>query len=501
MGCLMARDKYLISVLILLAPPLFAACSGLPKSGSPPPPSGTATVALTMSAKPLTPPPGTSLLSFSMNVNSIALSPASGTAFSFPLNTGSSTFAVDLTRLQSDSAFLGLSKAVPVGSYTSITIGLGNPTLTYCKVAVGTPGCTPGSVTTIHPGVAAPVITTSLTLIANQPTGLALNLDLNKAITVDVTTQVPTVDLTATNVLSVVPLPRPASFATGQLDFVEDITGTVTSASGETVTVATATHGSYTATGSTAGTVFSPACANGTIACVQIGQVASIDTAINADGTLSLLEYDPIDTSTTGHDWIEGVIAATPTSSSQFQLVANEEVLATASSLIRNNLGLGEPVQVTLGAGRIFSVDVKGLTVPVPQAVGFAGATDTSLLLPGQTVAVRVTSFTAGSGALLAQASADLVDLRYSRVPGNVLSLAAPTTLTLQNLPSFFGLTINPLVQLSSGTPPNFAATNYDGVSSASGITAGASQTYTIRALYFGPVAATPFSTAKVRAN
>jgi hypothetical protein len=73
--------------------------------------------------------------------------------------------------------------------------------------------------------------------------------------------------------------------------------------------------------------------------------------------------------------------------------------------------------------------------------------------------------------------------------------------MTLQNLPPLFGLTINPLVQLSTGTPPNFAATNYDGVTSASGITAGTSQTYTIRALYFGAVAATPFSAAKVRAN
>jgi hypothetical protein len=181
-------------------------------------------------------------------------------------------------------------------------------------------------------------------------------------------------------------------------------------------------------------------------------------------------------------------------------LVANEEVVA-ANTLTGNSLTLGEPVQVTLGSGATFSVDVKGLTVPVPQATAFAGASDTSVLLPGQTVSVRVTGFTAGSGTLPAQATVDVVDLRYSRVPGTVLSVAPPTTLTLQNLPPIFGLTINPIVQLSTGSPPNFAATNYDGVSSASGITAGSSQTYTIRALYFGPVAATQFSAAKVRAN
>jgi hypothetical protein len=496
----MKRNSYFI-FLALSAALLIAACSGLPHGGPTPPPSGAATVVLTMSASPLVPPPGTSILSFSVNVNSIALTPASGTAFSFPLNTGSSTFAVDLTRLQSDSAFLGLSTAVPAGSYSGITVGLSNVALTYCTVAVGTPGCTPGSITTVHPSVATPVITTSLTLTASQTTGLGLNLDMNKAITVNATTQVPTVNLTATSVMTPVSLPRPASFATGQLDFVEDITGTLTSVSGQSVVVATATHGSYTATGSTSGTVFSPACTTGTIACAQVGQVVSIDTTINANGTLSLLEYDPIDTSTPARDWIEGVIVAIPTSPSQFELVTNEEVLATTTSLVGNNLSLSEPVQVTLASGVSFNVDVKGLTVPIPQATAFAGAQDTSLLLPGQTVAVRVTSFTAGSNTLPAQATVDKVDLRYSRVPADVLSVAAPTTLTIQNLPPIFGLTINPVVQLSTGTPPNFAATNYDGVSSASSITTGVSQTYSIRALYFGPVAATPFSAAKVRAN
>jgi hypothetical protein len=497
----MSRGKHFISQLALSMPLLCTACSGLPQGGSTPPASGTATVALTMSATPLTPPPGTTILSFSVNVNSIALTPSSGTAFSFPLNTGSSTFAVDLTRLQSDSAFLGLSTGVPAGLYTSITVGLSNPAVTYCTIAVGTPGCTAGSVTTIQPSVATPVITTSFTLTGNQQTGLALNFDMNKAITVDATTQIPSVDLTVANVLTAVSLPRPASFATGQLDFVEDITGTVTSVSGQTVIVATATHGSYTATGSTAGTVFSPACATGSISCAQIGQVASIDTALNADGTLTLLEYDPIDTSATTKDWIEGTIAATPTSLTQFQLVTNEEVLATTNSLVGNSLSLGQPVQVTLGSAATFDVDVKGLTVPVPQATAFAGASDTTLLLPGQTVAVRVTGFTAGSSTIPAQATVDVVDLRFSRVPATVLSVAPPTTMTLQNLPPLFGLTINSVVQLSTGTPPNFAATNYDGVSSASGITAGASQTYTIRALYFGPVASTTFSAAKVRAN
>jgi hypothetical protein len=496
----MKHSKHLI-YLALLSASLFASCSGLPNGGGPTPPAGTAALILTMSSTPLAPPAGTSILSFNVNVTSIALNPTTGTPVSMPLNSGSSTFAVDLTRLQSDSAYLSLNKTVPADTYTGITVGLSNPVLTYCTVTIGTPGCTPGSITTVIPSVATPIISTNLTLTSNQQIGLALNFDMNKALTVNTTTQVPTVDLTATGVLTAVALPRTASFPTGQLDFVEDVTGTVTSVTGQTVVIATASHGSYTATGTTTGTVFSPACTTGDITCVQPGQVASIDTTINPDGTLSLLEYDPIDTATTPHDWIEGVIVATPTSSSQFELVTNELVTASTGTLVGNNLAFGGPVQVTLGPGAAFSVDVKALTVPIPQAVAFAGASDTSLLLPGQTVAVRVTSFLTATGTLPAQATVDMVDLRFSRVPANVLTVSAPATLTLQNLPPLFGITTNPVVQLSTGTPPNFAATNYDGVSSASAITAGTPQTFSIRALYFGPIATTPFSAAKVRAN
>jgi hypothetical protein len=232
---------------------------------------------------------------------------------------------------------------------------------------------------------------------------------------------------------------------------------------------------------------------------VQQGQVASIDTSLGAAGTLTILEYDPLDGPTSTHDYIEGVVAATPTSPTQFELVTNDLVEASSGSLISGAI-LGAPVVVTLGTGATFAVDAKGLLVPT-QATTFAGATDTSVLFAGQEVAVQVTNYTAASGSNPATVTASLVDLRYTRVAGTVLASAPPTTLTLQNLPPFFGLTINPVVQLSNGTPPSSPATNYDGVTSASGVTAGTTGTFSIRALYFGPVATTPFSAAKVRAN
>jgi hypothetical protein len=485
-------------VLILTASALLLnACSGVPNGGIPA--TGTATLSVTMSATPLVPPPGATVLSFTVDVVGISLTPSGGgTAVAVPLTSGSGTYAVDLTRLQSDSVLLATTGTITAGTYTGVSLSLSNPSLTYCTVTTGVPGCNVGSIATITAGAATPSATTTLTLTSNQQTGIELNLDLNQLVTVATTTQIPTLDLTATNALTTVALPKTSSLATGQLDFVEDITGLVTTVSGQNITIQTATKGSLTATANSS-TVFSPNCGSADITCVQLNQVASIDASLGTAGTLTILEYDPLDGPTSIHDYVEGVVTATPSSPTQFELVTNDLEEAPTGSLISSAV-LGAPVLVTLAAGATFDVDVKGLLVPT-QAISFEGATDTSVLFPGQEVAVQVTNYTAASGTTPATVTASLVNLRYTRVAGTVLASAPPTTVTLQNLPPFFGLTINPVVQLSNGTPPSSPATNYDGVTSASGITAGTTQTFSIRALYFGPVATTPFSAAKVRAN
>lgn len=486
----MKPNKFLVCSLLFSILSTLSSCSGVKQIGPPPPP-GTASLAVTLAAKPLTPPPGTSILSFSVDVTSIALTPSSGTAVSVPLVTGSGAFEVDLTRLQSDSVFLGINPAVPSGSYTALTLGVSNPVLTFCTVTSGTPGCTPGSITTITASSATPQATLSLGLTNGQATGLAAVLDFNKAITLGAAQTVSAVDLTASGVLSSTTLPRTSSLASGNLDFLEDITGVVTAVSSGSVTLQTATHGAFTATTSSS-TVFSPTCLPATdITCVKIGQVASIDATVATDGTFGLLLYDPIDVATTPKDWIEGVITALPTSPTQFSLVSNDLVPAS-SGIVGSGLALSAPVDVTLASGAAFSVDVQGLTLP-SQALTFAGAADATGLLPGQTVAVRVTGFTIASGVAPAKATVDRVELRFSRVPGSVATSAPPNTFSMQNLPAFFGLAINPVVQLSSST-------NFDGIANASGIIVGTG-TFTVRALYFGPAASTPFSAAKVRAN
>lgn len=448
-----------------------------------------------MTATPLTPPPKTNLLSFTVDVNTITLTPSSGTAVNILLN--SNAFSVDLTKLQSDSVFLGTSATVPVGSYASMTVSISNPVVTFCTQTTGNTGCAAGSVTTISGAAAAPVITSApfpLTLSSNQQTGLAINLNLNSALTVSTSQAQVVTAVSLANALTVKSLPSTStSLAAGQLDFVEDVTGTVTAvnATTQSVTVKTATRGSLTAIANSS-TVFSPNCATFTFtACVVQGQVASLDMALDANGTFTLLEYDPLATSS--GDWVEGIVTFAPSSSTQFSLVANDVVLASSGSVINSGL-VGAAVNATLVTPNPFLIDSKGLTIP---ANSFSGNTAASVFLPGETLSMHVTAFTAASGTAPAGINVDTIYLRFSRISGTVATTGTQSAFNIAGVPSFLGITTQPLVEITLGTPPGVPSTNFDGVTSATALSN--PQTVSMRALYFGSASAMPFTAAKVR--
>ncbi len=497
------RDlKNFCALSVLVVAFSLESCSGLSKSNGP----GTGQVSnvaliLTLRALPLQAPANTNLLSFRASVVGVSLTPATGGSVNLPLN--SDPYQVDLTRLQSDATLLALSSSIPAGTYTNIVVSLSDPVVTYCTQTQGITGCAAGSVTTLSGPPATPIITTSpfpLLVSRGQNIGLAININIAKALTLNGQTQAITaVTLGAPNVLTATVLPpASSSLPSATLDFVEDVSGIVSSVDETTqsVTIQTATKGSITAIAGTS-TIVSPNCTTfnlgTTFSCAMQGQVASLDTILNKDGSLTLLEYDPL--AITAGDWIEGIIGLPPSSSTQFQLVTNDFVLANENSLIGNKLELGAPVRITLASPKPFVVDSKGLVV---SNTSFTGATDASVLAPGQTLAVHVVSFTPGTDNTLAAASVDFVYLRFTRVTGSVANAAPPNTFAIQSLPSFFGLTLPVTVQLSTVFP----STNFDGVIGASELVSG--QTASIRALYFGPPTGptptpSPFSAAKLR--
>lgn len=456
-----------------------------------------------MSAVPLAPPPGTSILSFSLMITGIALTPATGSDISIPL--AATTYVVDTTKLQSDSGFIGQGLAmVPAGTYNKITLAVSSASVTYCKQTSGTPGCDAGSVTTVNasPLVSTPSSPITLTLAANDQKGLRVEFNMAPGLTLSgqTITALTLVPATGTILTAVALPPAKSSLASGQLDFVEDFTGIVTAVSGSAVTITTSVHGAITATANSS-TSFSPNCLTSGIGtaedltCVKSGQLASIDAALNTDGTFVLLEYDPLEA--TASDWIEGTITSVPTLLTQFEIVPTDIFLKGTGSLIGANLVASAAVTVNLDAGVKFLVDDKGQNVPQADSTSFTSSNDTSFLKPGQTVAVRVTSFTPSAGPTFAVATTNLVELRFTRVTGSVALVSAPNSFSINNLPPYFGTTLSQIVQLNQTVFPSGAATNYDGATVPSDLAV--NDTVSIRAIYFPTSTTQPFSAAKVR--
>jgi hypothetical protein len=488
----MNRNKVLLLV-VLLASFSLAACSGAsgPHVCTVNCTTGDATVSITLSAVPFAPPAGTSILSFALTLNGIKLTPATGgTDVNIPLNTA--TYVVDLTRLQSDSAFAGQVLAnVPAGTYNQITVGIAGAIVTYCTNAGVSAGCDPNSIKQVsQPFTTASPATFSAIFSSGQQTGVQIRFDIGKALTFNAVTQVVTaVNLDATNVMTTSTLPPTlSSLQVGQLDFVEDFTGVVTAASATSVTVQTSTRGAITAK-VTPTTIASANCVVLNQPCTaQLGQMASIDTVLNNDGTFSLLEYDPLDVASS--DFVEGIVTATPLLSTQFDIVANDILVKSAGSVVGTSLGVGAPVHVTLSGGvHAFVVDGKGLPLVNTSFTGSVSATD---ILPGQTVGLRVTLFTAATATAPAQVTADAVILRYTRLAGAIAS-ANNQTFGMQSFAPFFNVAGTLQVQLGTGSP----STYFDGVTSGGNLIIG--HTAAMRSLYFGPTVSPAFTAAKVR--
>ena len=444
---------------------------------------GNATVTIMIKATPLTPPASTNLLSFVTTITGMYLTPTSGD----PANLTNSTPGLDFVHLQNDSFLVGTA-TVPAANYTSLTISFAKPTVTYCTQTLGAAGCASGSVATLtNTVVTLPVVPTTLNLTENQKLGLEIDLDLNQALTVNANQTVTTANLGNVSAYSITSLPPAfSSLGAGQLDFYDNVLGEVVEVSGQVVTILTNANGDVGATGS-ASTYYSTNCVTVAQACPPaVGQLVSLDTAANPDGTLALLAFDPI-ASVAGVAWVDGVVTAKPTSSTQFQIVAGDQSTGTATP---SSLPSGTIVNVTLVNTFPFYIESHGLPIP---ANNFAGSTDATVLVPGMTVGLIVTGYTPASGNTLASVTAQAVTLRFSSVSGTVATTGGQNSFSINSLPSYFGLTTNAIVQLNTVSP----ATNFDGVTAATGLTVG--NTVAIRALYFGPNTATPFVAAKVR--
>jgi hypothetical protein len=513
-GYLMARNKLYIWFGLALSCGL-AACSGLKggggfgggsnNGGGGGGGSTTGSVAVTMVADTL--PAHPSILSLRVSVTAISLT-SSGSPQNLTLAT---PVNVDLMHLQTDTAFLGTFTKIPAASYTGVTLGLGATVhITFLNDTGATisgfsPACAANTIceaSVVASG--SPTASVTFTVTANGVTGVGLDLNLSNV--VSITAGALSVSFGNANTLTAFTLPRTGSnLATGTLDLIEDFSG-VASVSGNVLTVASPTRGSLSATAVT-GTIFdadpsSTVCVNATTlaACVSNNQIVSMDAVLKSDGTLAIQEVEPLFATT--EDVVEGTVISVP-STTQVTMVVTDELGKLAQGSLIGSLNLGDSLTVTLSSVNPFLVDTKGLPLATSFSTvlaDFQGATDTTAIHAGQTLAIHVTSFS--STTTPASANTDTVMLRWSRLTATPIAPLTPSAFNITALPSYFNIAAGSQlqVQVFTGTQGSKGVTNVEGVADASQLST--AKPVAIRALYIENASLSanpPFFAGKVR--
>lgn len=490
----MNRNSALL-IALLLASISLAACSG-------PPPgtvvggggTGTATLSVTMTD---TPPVGTSILSFTITVSGAQLTPSSGSAAALTLTPASPN--IELTHLQSDSAFLGTT-TLPSGNYTSALVAFSSPDIvlvnqTGAALTGATTPCPVNAVCEFKPvAVGSITVPLTLTLTSNGQQGISLDFNLNNVITFANNTI--TVDFIQANVLNIAALPRTGT-PTGSLDLIEDFTGIITALSGNNVTVTSGTKGTITAIANSSTTfdnIDPTVCAAQNLTCLTTNKTVSIDASLNPDGTITLLEADLLDNLSV--DEVEGIVTNVDLGGSgTIDIVLSDKSVASGNAL----LGAAPPgnvLAVSLGNAPVFSVDSKGLSAITGSfstiSQDFATVSNVS---EGQVVRMQVTNLAAVPNSTFLTASSNSVVLRFSRLSATTTSGLAGSFFNIDasTLPPFLNATGNPPVQISTGQ------TQIDGVTDFTQLTTGSN--ISMRALYLPNFLTSPFFAAKVRVH
>jgi hypothetical protein len=481
-------------VLVVLAISMIAlaGCSGVPHGGATGGGGGggsqNASLTVTLTSKPDVSLTNISVLSATVDITGITLNPTSGSAVALTLSP--TVYPADLTRLQTDTAFLGLL-TLPAGTYSNATVTFSAPTLTIDNQSGTTLNgtCLSGTICKIVLTAGSSQVISApfpLTLTAGQTTGISLNLSLNDAITV--TSGTLALNFSAVDALTAAALPRTGA-PSGSLDLIEDFVGLVTAKTSSSITVTASTGIALQIALPTSPVIEDPQglCTASNATCLVANQtVVSVDATVNTSGTLSLLSADLLDASP--QDEVEGTLINNGTAGQFFLVMANKVVASGNSTLASANPG--DIFLVTL-SNPTFLVDFdeflnNASLPPSDVTTHFAGEAD---LANGQGVMVHVIAAT-GTAAVGDQAiTADRIVLRFARTSGTVQTVSGQS-FTLSNPPPFMSFTINPLVQTIT------TATNFDGATDVNSITVG--QTVSIRALMLNN-STISFYAAKVR--
>lgn len=427
--------------LVVLAVVL-GGCGGGSSTMNPPSPGGSAPVSLTITD---TPPAGVTILSFEITVSGATLSPGNVQLVGAPVK-------IEVKQLETESAFLSTVN-VPAGTYDSITLSLSNPELTVLNQSGGAIGsCASGAVCELEPSAAGMVTFSGspfpVTIEANAPKGFRADVNLDAIINSSLG-----LDFTAPGAVTVAQLPLPGEPA-GHFDELDDISGIVKSidAGGKKFSLETLV-GTITVTTDTATDFeFEDACSSDDFACLAVGQVVEVDLRLMSGGAFLAKEVSLEDADEVAE--VTGVVSSVvdPT---HFRFV----VLGALGSV--SPVTLGNPLSVTLDPNISFRVDARGLLSAVPSGAqqAFESSTDTSELLPGQTVQLRVRNITVGTGVPIA-VTTDRIRLRFSQTTGTITGAPVSPNFVLGSLSALFTNGGVSAIQVQTSSKTSFTGGN-----------------------------------------
>ena len=369
------RSIWIIALLTFCAG--IAGCRGDTGFGSGNQSSGNSSVVLAMTD---TPPSNVSVLSAEVTLTGATLNPGNVSLFS-----GSTT--IELTRLQTDVAYLATAANISAGSYTSLSLTFANPLLTIendttAAIVSGSTTCAVGSICTIAPTTTANLATTinlsSFSIAANGSAGLLVDVNLDNLISAAMGA-----DFKAGTTVS--------SFTPGgtgaPLVGAEDVVGQVTAldTTHNTFSIQNVT-GTYSLAVDNSSTFFqfpSSDCSTSSIACLRANQIVSVDIGIRSTGGIVArnVVFEDADSSDTE---VEGIITGTNAGAQQFNIVT------LAISAAGTGLSIGEvaTVHYAVAPQTPFDVDFVHADNVAVSTSGYLFAAPADLSV-GQQVSIR----------------------------------------------------------------------------------------------------------------
>jgi uncharacterized protein DUF5666 len=445
----------------LLGALLLAGCGGTSNPSAIVPGAQSAQVSISLTDAP---PAGVTVFTFEVTITGATLNPGS-----VDILAGKGPQRIEVKKLETENAFLSTANIAP-GNFTSLNLTFSNPELTFLNATGATlAGCASGSVCEIKPsGTLTATVNGQFNSMSGAQTGVLVDLNLANLIT-------PSLGIDFSTA-SAVTATQQTKEAEGELEDLDDVDGIVASPSSSQFTLQTTDMGNITVA-IDSNTQFDgfDSCAAANATCIQTGQSVEVDLMLLANATFLAKKIElQDDAQQAADDELDGIISKID-SPSQFEIVVNDELQAVA------NVSVGDPVTVMLttsGGGTSFQVDANGLTVPSTLQQAFEGATDTSQLLPGQTVQVRKVSMTGGPAPAAITITTDRVRLRDTRFTATVSGAPSGSNFNVMGLPDLFTAAGISQIQVQTSSQ-----TNFENVSGISGLADGS--TVSLRGLLF----------------